>query len=124
MEGINPLLGFYAAVSRLSVRGDSPNGTAGWYVLLCPCAAFPMLIGHRYPAGALTRTQALRGMTRDAAYASFGEDERGVLRTNFKADYVVLDRDIVSEEVPVSEILKAKVLATVVDGRVMFGKIS
>ncbi|KAI0038562.1 hypothetical protein FA95DRAFT_1684605, partial [Auriscalpium vulgare] len=30
VEGINPLLGFYAAVARLSVRGDSPNGTAGW----------------------------------------------------------------------------------------------
>ena len=30
IEGINPLLGFYAAVSRLSVDGDSPHGPGGW----------------------------------------------------------------------------------------------
>lgn len=28
--GINPLLGFYAAVSRLSVEGESPHGSGGW----------------------------------------------------------------------------------------------
>ena len=32
VEGINPLLGFYAAVSRLSVTGDSPHGPGGWRV--------------------------------------------------------------------------------------------
>jgi hypothetical protein len=31
IEGINPLLGFYAAVSRLSIDGGSPHGAAGWY---------------------------------------------------------------------------------------------
>ena len=30
VEGINPLLGFYAAISRLSVSGDSPHGSQGW----------------------------------------------------------------------------------------------
>jgi predicted amidohydrolase YtcJ len=30
VEGINPLLGFYAAVSRLSPLGDSPHGPQGW----------------------------------------------------------------------------------------------
>lgn len=30
IEGINPLLGFYAAVSRLSVEGQSPHGEGGW----------------------------------------------------------------------------------------------
>ncbi|THH17484.1 hypothetical protein EW146_g3337 [Bondarzewia mesenterica] len=106
VEGINPLLGFYAAVSRLSVNGDSPNGTSGWY-----------------PAEALTRTQALRGMTCDAAYAAFAETERGMLIPGMKADYVVLNRDIVSEEVPVGDILNTKVLATAVDGRVVYGSI-
>jgi len=31
VEGINPLLGFYAAVTRLSVSGQSPHGSQGWY---------------------------------------------------------------------------------------------
>ena len=30
IESINPLLGFYAAVSRLSVEGQSPHGEGGW----------------------------------------------------------------------------------------------
>ena len=29
--GINPLLGFYAAVTRLSISGQSPHGPQGWY---------------------------------------------------------------------------------------------
>ena len=31
VEGINPLLGFYAAVTHLSVSGQSPHGSQGWY---------------------------------------------------------------------------------------------
>lgn len=30
VEGINPLLGFYAAVARLDVNGNSPHGGDGW----------------------------------------------------------------------------------------------
>ena len=30
VEGVNPLLGFYAAVSRLSIHGTSPHGSGGW----------------------------------------------------------------------------------------------
>jgi hypothetical protein len=33
VEGINPLLGFYAAVTRLSPEGTSPAGEDGWYSL-------------------------------------------------------------------------------------------
>ena len=60
VEGINPLLGFYAAVTRLSVNGESPHGADGWYA-----------------KEKLTRAQALKGMTYDAAYASFMEDDIG-----------------------------------------------
>lgn len=58
-------------------------------------------------------------MTADAAYAAFAEHERGTLAPGKKADYVVLDRDIMS--VPVAEILKTKVLTTAVDGQIMYG---
>lgn len=30
VEGVNPLLGFYAAVTRLSETGESPHGKDGW----------------------------------------------------------------------------------------------
>jgi predicted amidohydrolase YtcJ len=32
VEGINPLLGFYAAVARLTPEGTSPHGPGGWHV--------------------------------------------------------------------------------------------
>ncbi|KAI9571870.1 amidohydrolase family-domain-containing protein [Boletus coccyginus] len=104
VEGINPLLGFYAAVSRLSPSGDSPHGSQGWY-----------------PSERLTRTQALKGMTLDAAFAAFAEDKVGSLSIGKKADFVVLDRDIMT--VPVSEILATKVKATVIDGEVVYGNL-
>jgi hypothetical protein len=81
--------------------------------------SFVDIHSHRYPAEALTRTQALRGMTCDAAYVAFAEDTRGRLAPGFAADFVVLDRDIM--HVPSEEILGTKVLATVVDGHVAYG---
>lgn len=77
----------------------------------------------RYPSEKLTRAQALKGMTLDAAYASFAEDRLGSLTPGKKADYVIFDRDFVHEETPAEEILKATVKATVVDGRVAFGSL-
>jgi predicted amidohydrolase YtcJ len=58
-------------------------------------------------------------MTLDAAYASFAEAELGSLTVGKRADFVVLDRDIM--EVEASEILKTKVVATVIDGKVAYG---
>ncbi|KAI0313267.1 amidohydrolase family-domain-containing protein [Amylostereum chailletii] len=102
VEDINPLRGFYAAISRLNAEGNSPHGKSGWY-----------------PDENLTRQEALRGMTAAPAYAAFAEDKYGALRKGLKADFVVLDRDVMT--VPVEEILGTKVLATVVDGRTAYG---
>ncbi|KAL0952329.1 hypothetical protein HGRIS_006609 [Hohenbuehelia grisea] len=104
VEGINPLLGFYAAITRLSPEGTSPHGDGGWF-----------------PDERLTRAQALKGMTLDAAYAAFAEHERGSLVPGKKADFVVLDRDVM--EVDVVEVLGTRVEATVVDGKVVYGRL-
>ena len=60
-------------------------------------------------------------MTLDAAYASFSESTLGSLAVGKQADFVVLDRDIMT--IPASEILEAKVLATVIDGEVAYGSL-
>lgn len=61
-------------------------------------------------------------MTLDAAYASFAEEDIGSLEEGKKADFIVLDKDILDEgSVGPSEILETKVLLTVVDGKVMYG---
>ena len=81
------------------------------------------MIQIRYPLEKLTRAQALKGMTYDPAYASFSEDSIGSLEPGKKADFVILDRDIMNDEEDYSEILKAQVRATVVDGFASYGKL-
>ena len=75
----------------------------------------------RYPSERLSRAEALKGMTLDAAYASFSEDTLGSLSIGKKADFVVLDRDIMT--VPMEQILGAKVTSTVIDGEIVYGNL-
>ena len=58
-------------------------------------------------------------MTLDAAYGSFAENELGSLSRGKKADFVILDKDIMV--IPLHQILEAKVKATVIDGKVVYG---
>lgn len=41
VEGIDPLLGFYAAVTRLDLEGHSPHGDRGWSADLLLVLVFP-----------------------------------------------------------------------------------
>jgi predicted amidohydrolase YtcJ len=97
-EAVDPLRGFYAAITRQDAEG-APAG--GWYA-----------------DQVLTRDEALRGFTIDAAYAGFMEDEVGSLEAGKRADFVVLSRDIMS--VPASEVLQTRVLATFLDGEAVY----
>ncbi|KAF8993843.1 amidohydrolase family-domain-containing protein [Cyathus striatus] len=104
VEGINPLAGFYAAISRLSFEGTSPHGPGGWF-----------------PEQRLTREEALRGMTIDPAYASFTEDQLGSLEVGKIADFVILSQDIMT--VAMNEVMQTNVLATILDGDVVYGSL-
>ena len=66
VEDMDPLAGFYAAVTRLSPDGRSPHGGEGWFVLREPCRrpwGYSRLFkrSHRFPEQRLTRLEALRG---------------------------------------------------------------
>jgi len=104
VEDLNPLSGFYAAITRLSPDGQSPHGSNGWF-----------------PEERLTREEALRGMTIDPAYASFTDSSLGSLIPGKRADYVVLSQDIMT--IPADKILDTKVLATALDGRPVYGRL-
>jgi hypothetical protein len=93
-----PLDGIYAAVTRQTLDGANPDG---WV-----------------PQQKITVEQALRAYTADAAYASFEEDVKGMLKPGMLADFVLLDRDITA--IPPEKIADTKVLKTVVGGRVVF----
>jgi predicted amidohydrolase YtcJ len=97
-ESVDPLHGIYAAVTRQDPSGSPPGG---WF-------------GDQ----ALTREEALRGFTLDAAYAGFMEDEVGSLEPGKRADFVILTRDIMT--IPAAEILGARVAATYLDGELVY----
>ncbi len=98
VERVSPLLGFHAAVTRQ----DAANAPAGgWY-------------GNQ----TLTRDEALRGFTIDAAHAAFMEDEVGSLEAGKRADFVVLSQELMT--VPPEQILATRVLATFLDGAAVF----
>jgi predicted amidohydrolase YtcJ len=61
-------------------------------------------------------------MTYNAAYASFQEHKVGRIIKGLRADVTVLSQDIMT--VPVSKILASKVVATMLDGRVIHGKLN
>ena len=65
----------------------------------------------------LSREEALRGFTLDACHAAFLERELGTIEAEKRADLTVFDRDLLS--CPEDEIRSARVLATVVGGRVV-----
>jgi predicted amidohydrolase YtcJ len=98
VEDSNPLLGLYAARTRQDAKGNPPGG---WL-----------------PEQKLDGEQALRGFTTGAAYASFAEDVRGMLRPGMDADFVALSVDPVDD--PPGQLLTGKALLTVVAGKVAY----
>jgi predicted amidohydrolase YtcJ len=64
---------------------------------------------------ALSLSDAVTHATRGAAWACRAEERFGQLAAGLAADFIVLDRNVF--ETPVEELLEAKVVRTVVDGR-------
>ena len=60
-------------------------------------------------------------MTLDPAYASFTEDILGSITPGKFADFVVLSQDIMT--IPASDVLSTRVVATVMDGKPVYGAI-
>ncbi|QWX82880.1 amidohydrolase [Cellulophaga sp. HaHaR_3_176] len=96
VEQVSPFLTFYAAIARKDVKG--------------------------YPEGgfqkeeALTRSEALKGMTIWAAYSNFEEEEKGSIETGKFADFVILDRDIMV--IDESEIPSTNVQSVFISGEI------
>jgi predicted amidohydrolase YtcJ len=98
VEEVNPLISFHASVARQDAN-DWPTG--GWF-----------------PEQRMTREEALKSMTLWPAYAAFMEKEVGSLEPGKLADFVILDQDIM--RVPNELILRTRVLATYLGGRLVY----
>ncbi len=98
VEEISPLKTFYSAVARKDSKHFPANGFQ--------------------KENALTREQAIRGMTIWAAKAAFQEKEIGSLEVGKSADFIIVDQDLMT--VTEDKILDTKVLETFSNGKKVF----
>lgn len=128
VESVDPFLGLYASITRkyspkagLNLTGSPMGPHEGWY-----------------ERERLTPLEALRGFTSNAAKVSFQDGRVGSLRTGFEADFVVVrDGDVFELGTrPPGETVEAmdererrlgtigdRVKATIIGGRVMYGRL-
>ena len=98
VEDISPFKTFFAAVFRQDSKGY-------------PEAGFQL-------NNALTREQAIRGMTIWAARSAFEEKEKGSLEAGKAADFIILDKDLI--RCGKEEVLSAKVIQTFINGEIVY----
>ncbi len=117
--------GAYVWRSLLDAGATIANGTDAPVEDVDPIACFYASVTRRladgtefFPEQRMTREEALRSYTRDAAYAAFEEKLKGSLSVGKLADVVVLSEDIMS--LPADEIPRARVEYTIVGGRVLY----
>jgi hypothetical protein len=96
VEPVTPFRGLYAAVTRANEAGTKTY----------------------FPKDALTRVQALYAYTQGSAFAEFAEKRKGKLAPGYEADFVILNRNLLTTILP--EILKTRVLKTVVGGTTVY----
>ena len=96
VESVSPFRGLYSAVTRSNVAGTQVF----------------------HPEQRLTMGEAIYAYTQGSAYAEGRETLKGRLEPGYLADFVVVDRDLL--RVSPNDVLKAKVLRTVVGGRTVY----
>ncbi len=99
VEHVNPMYTFHSAVARKDLKNYPIDG-------------FQM-------KDALTREEALKGMTIWAAYFNFEENEKGSIEVGKFADFTILDKDIM--KVKEEELPNTKVIATFINGEMVYG---
>ncbi|MFK2821177.1 amidohydrolase [Flavobacteriaceae sp. LMIT009] len=100
VEPLNPIPSFYASVSRKTLKGTPEGGYE--------------------PEQKMTREQALKSYTLDAAYGAFEEDIKGSIKVGKLADFTIYNQDIMTVEE--DKILNTEVIMTIFDGKVVYKK--
>ncbi len=100
VEPLNPIPSFYAAVTRKTLQGLPEGGYE--------------------PEQRMTRVQALRSYTIDAAYGAFEETIKGSIAPGKLADFTIFTKDLMT--IPENELLSTDVAMTIIDGKVVYQK--
>jgi predicted amidohydrolase YtcJ len=100
VEPINPIASFYASVARKTLKGEPEGGYE--------------------PNQKMSREEALRSYTLDAAYGAFEEKIKGSLAPGKLADFTIFDADIMT--VAEDKLLATQVAMTIIGGKVVYEK--
>jgi predicted amidohydrolase YtcJ len=98
VEPLNPMEGLYAALTRKDRLGEKGEG---WH-----------------PEQKLKMEDAIKYYTLGSAYSQFMENRKGIIKTGYLADIVILDKDLLT--IPEDQIMKTKVDFTITGGKVVF----
>ena len=98
VEPLDPIPSFYASVTRKTLKMQPDGGYE--------------------PDQKMTREQALKSYTLDAAFAEFEEDFKGSIEVGKAADFTVFDQNIM--DIPENDILNTRVFMTVVSGKTVY----
>jgi predicted amidohydrolase YtcJ len=100
VEPLNPIASLYASISRKTLKGTPEGGYE--------------------PEQKMTREQALRSYTLDAAYGAFEEDIKGSITVGKLADFTIYSQDLMT--VAEEEFLNTEIAMTIFDGKVVYTK--
>lgn len=100
VEPISPVASFYASVTRKTLSGEPEGGYE--------------------PKQKMSRVQALRSYTLDAAYGAFQESALGSIEVGKEADFTVFSQDIMT--VPEDKLLSTTISKTIVNGKIVYEK--
>ncbi|PIB28779.1 amidohydrolase [Maribacter sp. 4U21] len=100
VEPLNPIASLYASVSRKTLKGTPEGGYE--------------------PEQKMTRAQALRSYTLDAAYGAFEEDIKGSITAGKLADFTIYNQDLMT--VAEDKFLNTEVVMTIFNGEVVYKK--
>ncbi|MBL7865231.1 MAG: amidohydrolase [Cyclobacteriaceae bacterium] len=100
VEPLTPIASFYASVTRQTLAGEPEGGYE--------------------PAEKMTREQALRSYTLDAAYGAFEEKVKGSIEPGKLADFTIFSQDIM--QVSDADLLKTEVIKTILGGKTVYEK--
>ena len=119
--------GAYVWKSLIEAGAVVANGTDAPVEDVSPIASYYSTVSRRladgsvfYPEQRLSRLEALKTYTINAAFAAFEEDIKGSLTVGKLADITVLSKDVMT--IPEDEISSTEVAHTIVGGRVMYSR--